>query len=123
MPSGFSYAVTKFTTFSVIFNPMGEVTRFANGEPIHFNPQAMIFADSFDAYGQTRRLWRMTQSGDVNNYVQDRYGVTALTMFDLSEYEMAGTAGAQYGSKAEYLNDNARLIPLNVHTGLLYERK
>ena len=117
--SGVADKVEKFTTFSVIFNPIGAVTRFVNGDPIHFNEQSQIFSDtSADVaiYG-SKRLWRMTTANDAaNNYVQDRYGATAITMFDITEYASAS-------SKQDYLKDNAQLLPLNVHTGQLYPRK
>jgi prepilin-type N-terminal cleavage/methylation domain-containing protein len=113
--------MAKFTTFSVIFNPLGAVTRFANGDPIRFNDQSPIFNDvatlDMARFG-SKRLWRMTNANDpLNNYVQDRYGATAITMFDVAEYTSAGD-----NKKVAYLNENAQLLPLNVHTGQLYKR-
>jgi prepilin-type N-terminal cleavage/methylation domain-containing protein len=106
--------ITKFTTFSVIFNPLGAVTRFINGDPIHFNDQSPAFVDADPTYVArfgSKRLWRLANT----DYVQDRYGATAITMFDVSEYMAAS-------SKVAYLNENAQLLPLNVHTGQLYRR-
>jgi prepilin-type N-terminal cleavage/methylation domain-containing protein len=106
--------MTKFTTFSVIFNPLGAVTRFVNGDPIKFNDQSPIFNDvattDVTRFG-AKRLWRLVNIG----YVQDRYGTTAITMFDVAEYSSAS-------NKVAYLNENAQLLPLNVHTGQLYKR-
>jgi prepilin-type N-terminal cleavage/methylation domain-containing protein len=125
---GMAGNVTKFTTFSVIFNPLGAVTRFANGDPIHFNDQvpdttagqSEVFVDAATTdvvrYG-SKRLWNMTAATDVaNNYVQDRYGATAITMFDIVDYTAAS-------DKMNFLKDNAQLLPLNVYTGQLYQRK
>jgi type II secretory pathway pseudopilin PulG len=106
--------MTKFTTFSVIFNPLGAVTRFVNGNPIKFNDQSPIFNDvattDVARFG-SKRLWRLVNI----DYVQDRYGTTAITMFDVAEYSSAS-------NKVAYLNENAQLLPLNVHTGQLYKR-
>ncbi len=121
--AGVAGNITKFTTFSVIFNPLGAVTRFANGDPIHFNDQipntsnrqSEVFTDAATTdvvrFG-SKRLWRLANT----DYVQDRYGATAITMFDIAEYASAS-------NKVDFLNDNAQLLPLNVHTGQLYERK
>ncbi len=117
--------IPKFTTFSVVFNSLGAVTRFVNGDPIHFNDQipdpdktkgqSEIFTDASATdvarYG-SRRLWRLANT----DYVQDRYGATAITMFDIAEYASAS-------SRVTYLNENAQLLPLNIYTGQLYERK
>lgn len=106
--------ITKFTTFSVIFNPLGAVTRFVNGDPIKFNDQSPIFNDvattEVARFG-SKRLWRLANT----DYVQDRYAATAITMFDIAEYSSAS-------NKVAYLNENAQLLPLNVHTGQLYKR-
>ncbi len=115
--------LSKFTTFSVIFNPFGAVTRFVDGEAIKLNPQSKIFSDysvsliDRDLYG-SQRMWRMTTAGSSFNHVQDRYGVTALTLFDFTEYEAAGSET----KRLTYLNENAQVLPLNVHTGQLFKR-
>jgi prepilin-type N-terminal cleavage/methylation domain-containing protein len=117
--TGVAGDVSKFTTFSVIFNPFGAVTRFVNGDPIRFNEQSAVFYDdpAVDVvrFG-SERLWRMTTVNDQSNYVQDRYGATAITMFDIAKYTSAS-------NKVDFLKENAQLLPLNVHTGQLYERK
>jgi hypothetical protein len=109
--------VEKFTTFSIIFNPLGAVTRFADGEPIHLDPNSPLFLPQADdkVNHQTTRLWRLKEV----DYVQDRYGATAITIFDMAQYQAKETAD----KKLDFLNENARILPLNVHTGLLYERK
>jgi prepilin-type N-terminal cleavage/methylation domain-containing protein len=107
--------ITKFTTFSVLFNSLGAVTRFVNGDPIHFNDQSSAFVDADPTYVArfgSKRLWKLD-----NTYVQDRYGATAITMFDVTEY-----SSADDNKKVAYLNENAQLLPLNVHTGQLYKR-
>ena len=123
--------LSKLTTFSVVFSPLGAVTRFVNREPIRFNQNSLIFAyasnsaiDPLDTTYGSRKLWRLFDANDtVNNYSQDRYGVTALTIFDYVQYEAAGTDGSPYAGKVDYLNKNARVLPLNAHTGLLYDRE
>lgn len=115
--------LSKFTTFSVIFNPVGAVTRFVDGEAIRLNPQSKTFSDygvsliDRELYG-SQRIWRMTTAGSAFNYVQDRYGVTALTLFNFTEYEAAGNNS----KRVSYLNENAQILPLNVHTGQLFKR-
>ena len=120
---GAAGTLSKLTTFSVIFNPVGAVTRFANGEAIRLNPQSKVFSDysvstiDRELYG-SQRMWRMTTAGTPMNYVQDRYGVTAITMFNFTEYEAAGTSS----KRLDYLNENAQILPMNVHTGQLFKR-
>lgn len=121
--TGVSDNVRKLTTFSVIFNPLGAVTRFANGDPIHFNDQSPdtsrgqseIFTDAATTdvvrFG-SKRLWRLANT----DYVQDRYGTTAITMFDIADYLSAS-------NKVGFLAENAQLLPMNVHTGQLYGRR
>jgi len=121
--TGAAGTLSKFTTFSVIFNPVGAVTRFANGEAIRLNPQSKAFSDygvsaiDLELYG-SQRMWRLTAAGSPLNYVQDRYGVTAMTMFDFTEYEAAGNSS----KRLSYLNENAQVLPMNVHTGQLFKR-
>lgn len=104
-------SLEKFTTFSVIFNPTGAVTRYAGNRPIHFNPSSSAFTRGMGTFVSTR-LWKDLDT----NVSQDRFGVTALVMFDLVEYEAAS-------NRAQYLNENARILPLNIHTGQLYGRE
>ncbi len=117
--TGAAGTIRKFTTFSVIFNASGAVTRFVDGGPVKFNEQSPAFSDygvpagDLVLYG-SQRLWRMASV----DHVQDRYGVTALTMFSFPEYESAGSDAA----RLNYLNENAQVLPLNIHTGQLYER-
>jgi len=118
--TGVAGTLRKFTTFSVIFNPVGAVTRFVDGGPVRLNPQSRAFSDygvvdpaDLELYG-SQRIWRLTNT----DYVQDRYGVTALTMFNIAEYESA----ASDAKRLEYLNENAQVLPLNIHTGQLYKR-
>lgn len=117
--TGAAGTLRKFTTFSVIFNPVGAVTRFADGGPIKINPQSKAFsdygvpADDLALFG-SQRIWRMANT----DYVQDRYGVSALTMFNIAEYESASSDA----KRLSYLNENAQVLPLNMHTGQLYER-
>ncbi len=108
--------LSKLTTFSVIFSPVGAVTRFVNGEAIKFKENSKVFSDggAVDMFG-SQRMWRMTTADNSSNYVQNRYGVTAITMFNVIEYEAAE-------DKLDYLNENAQVLPMNVHTGQLYER-
>jgi prepilin-type N-terminal cleavage/methylation domain-containing protein len=125
--TGMAGTITKFTTFSVIFNSLGAVTRFANGDPIHFidqspdttKGQSEIFTDAATTdvvrFG-SKRLWRLAP-----DYVQDRYGVTAVTMFDMSDCTTVPPTPNQLNIAK--LNENAQLLPLNIHTGQLFGRR
>lgn len=114
--TGDAGTLRKFTTFSVIFNSAGAVTRFVDGGPVRLNPESRAFSDSAVPPADlvlydSQRLWRLANT----DYVQDRYGVTAMTMFNIAEYESAD-------KPLEYLNENAQVLPMNVHTGQLYKR-
>jgi prepilin-type N-terminal cleavage/methylation domain-containing protein len=101
-----------FTTFTVIFSPTGSAVRLVDGQAIQFDNQDLAFRleddpqAALDIAGSSR-LWQ---------YPKVEPGVTAMTLFDVTEYVGAEDAVA-------YLNENGQFLPVNVHTGQLFPRE
>ncbi|MFW6146749.1 MAG: type II secretion system protein [Planctomycetota bacterium] len=91
-----------FTTFTVVFSPSGSVVTQVEGDNIQFDPTDSLFSGS-------ESLWDHGEADDES-------GTTAVTMFNSADFRMAG-------DRANYLNTHGQLIPVNVHTGELFERK
>ena len=108
----------EFTSFTVAFSSAGSAVRQIEGETIRFNPQDPAFdpddhVDANDIAG-SRRLWEWDRTGGTDG----RRGVIALCIFDLGQYLPRAD-----GKRVQYLKDNARFLPLNVHTGQLFPRE
>jgi len=98
--------IPDFCAFSVIFSPDGAVVpqvddrnvRFAAGDP-------MFNSGNTDAY-----LWKHV-------FADNEPGVSAFTLFDYREIKTRDAA-----ARAAYLDDNGQFMPVNMHTGQLFDR-
>ncbi len=121
--SGESYTsasenVSRFTTFTVVFDPFGSAVRTVQGGPVQFDPNDAVFTDpdpgEIEDYLGSQRLWELD-----DQYCQNQNAVTAMTMFDFAGYYNPAAGSGDNG----YLNENAQFLPLNIHTGQLYPRE
>lgn len=101
-----------FTTFTVIFSPTGSAIRLVDGQMIQFDTQDPAFRleddpqAALDIAGSSR-LWQQPKVEP---------GVTAMTLFDVTEY-----VGAE--DPVAYVNENGQFLPVNFHTGQLFPRE
>ena len=115
-----------FTTLSIIFSPNGSVVRNVGGADIVFlttdvfDPPDPIFENDLTATPPTEtKLWDPGLANDDGaGGSTGEPGTTAVVIFDFPTLRAVpmGTA------RANYLNQNARLVPVNIHTGQLFER-
>jgi len=109
--------VEKFTCFTVVFSPSGAAVRRVEGQNIIFHPDDPIFkvqtVVATDIAG-SRQLWDRALTGGNSG----QQAVTALCLFDLAQY-----VPRSVGDRTTYLDENARYLPLNVHTGQLFPRE
>ena len=112
--SGDAGDLAKFTTFSVVFTPLGSAVRNIHGGKVFFDSRHPAFSDDRVDPNDllitgSQRLWHVE---DAN----DHFPVTAMTLFDVGDYLGASSATG-------YLNDSAQFLPLNIHTGQLLSRE
>lgn len=99
-----------FCSFSVIFSSAGSAVKIN------------VFFDSNDGTfksGRDAHLWKYSIANGEK-------AVTAFTIFDYAELiirESAAAVGSGEYSREKYLNDNGQLLPINIHTGLLFDRR
>jgi len=91
-----------FTNFTIVFTPTGQVTRKVEGNNINFN-DAGLFTNA------ATKLWNVAAAEEA---------VTAVTLFEYTELNARDAA-----ARADYLNDNGMILPINVYTGQLFPRK
>ena len=98
-----------FTSLSVIFSPNGTVVEQVKGGNIKFDSNDPMFS------GNTK-LWDFAQANNQR-------GVMAFTMFNFPKvWKLVGT-GTGSTDRTEYLNDNGQFLPVNMHTGQLFDRQ
>ncbi|HAU36433.1 MAG TPA: hypothetical protein DCX07_01785 [Phycisphaerales bacterium] len=95
-------ALGGFTSFTIVFTPTGQVTRKVEGNNINFN-DAGLFVNA------ATQLWNQPAAEEA---------VTAVTLFEYTELEARSDS-----ARADYLNDNGLILPINVYTGQLFPRK
>jgi prepilin-type N-terminal cleavage/methylation domain-containing protein len=98
--------VKEFCAFSIVFTPDGTVSTRPKGSGVQFDPSDPTFAS-----GDTQ-LWDF---GLANN----RVGVTAFTMFNLRKL----MTFAEPSEREDYLDENGQFLPINMHTGQMFDRK
>ena len=111
-----------FTTLSIVFSPNGSVVRNVDGNDIQFNQNDFIFNNALPT--DETRLWDPTFANADTDAASDSSlapgedGTTAVVVFDFPMLRAipAGTA------RTDYLDQNSRLVPVNIHTGQLFER-
>jgi|GEM_PF-2791925 len=94
-----------FCAFSVIFSPDGTLVKHVKGNNIMFASGDPMFT------GSNTKLWDF---GVANN----KQGVTAFTMFDYRELQKREAA-----ARIDYLDQNGQFMPVNMHTGQLFDRQ
>ena len=103
-----------FCSFSVIFSSTGSAVKKIEDANVLFDGGDGTFTDGTDAH-----LWKYSTANGEK-------AVTAFTIFDYIELitrEPEAEAGAGEYSREDYLNDNGQFLPINPHTGLLFERR
>ena len=92
-----------FTSFTVLFSPYGSVSAKSKDN-------AIVFASNSILMSGPDRLW----DGRVANRLGDgEFGTKMITLFDYAKFKQ--NRGDQNG--IDYLNRNARMLVVNVHTG------
>jgi len=105
--------VDDFTTLSIVFSPHGSVVKYVGGENIQFDANDKIFRNAIPGVDKTM-LW---DDRLANDYGSGEPGVTAVVIFDYAKFKSMTP-----GARAAYLAQRARLVPINIHTGQLFER-
>lgn len=123
----------QFTTATVVFDPRGAISQQAKAKPIRFATNAKdVFLFRFDYSNQAKApddvksdvssCWPISlANADKDGKVttgSGKDGATAVTMFEyrtLAAYPEADRAG--------YLTQYAQILPVNLYTGQLYDRK
>jgi hypothetical protein len=96
-----------FTSLTIVFAPNGSVVKDVNGGPVVFYSGERLFDPMFPE----TFLWDRTTADGSGT---PEYGVGALVMFEYDRF-------VQSLDRPEFLKANGRLIPLNLHTGQLFE--
>jgi len=94
-----------FCSFSVIFSPEGTVVTQVKGETIKFDAGDPMFT------GTQTKLWDHTLAND-------KMGIATFTMFNYLELLKRDSTG-----RTTYLNENGQFLPVNMHTGQLFDRR
>jgi hypothetical protein len=95
----------QFCAFSVIFAPSGSVATKVQGNNIMFDANDLMFKQ-----GDERQLWD-------HSVANNKRGITAFTMFDYIKVQKLDKA-----DREEYLLQNGQFLPVNMHTGQLFDR-
>ena len=95
-----------FTSFSVVFTANGMLTGIPGGDTVRIS--SALVADINDL-----RLWDedFANAKDVSGNRNGEPGARLLAQFDYARFKQAGADGV------DYLNRNAQLLPINIHTG------
>ncbi|MFP4052371.1 MAG: Tfp pilus assembly protein FimT/FimU [Phycisphaerae bacterium] len=102
----FSYGNPKsFTTMTLIFAPSGRLIYSVQGKPVRLSPTSPFVSGS-------NALW----DDDRGSGQREEFGTSAICMFNYREFSLAGSSS----NKSDYMNKNAILLPVNVHTGQLF---
>ncbi len=110
-----------FTTLSIVFSPNGSVVRNVGGNDIQFDQNDPIFwNDNTQTPLPETKLWDPDLANDDTNNANGpgEPGTTAVVVFDFPTLRAIPGAAA----RDNYLDQNARLVPVNIHTGQLFER-
>lgn len=98
--------IRDFCAFSVIFSAEGAVVTKVKGSNIMFDPGAAMFSGS-----KTTKLWDIADA-------DGEPGIMAFTMFDYLELRKRTSA-----ERGTYLDENGQFMPVNMHTGQLFDRQ
>lgn len=95
-----------FCAFSLIFSPDGMVVTEVQGKNIRFDTAHAMFSGN-----EKTKLWDP-------GIADDKPGVTAFTMFDYREVWKREPA-----DRSDYLDKHGQFLPVNMHTGQLFDRQ
>ena len=98
-----------FTRFTILFSPGGQIAEDVEGCAVAFGWDTALFS----ATGSTPQL----DSTQLWERPAPEPGVTTVAMFNYDELPSDGPG------RAKYLNENGQFLPINTHTGRLFERK
>lgn len=99
-----------FTSFTVVFDARGSLASLPNGDNVALSP-AMISPPTAEITDEDNWLWdRDVANGTSGN---GEPGARMLGMFNYAKFRAARGGGI------DYLNRNARIMAINVHTGEL----
>jgi Tfp pilus assembly protein FimT len=107
--SGSSFNVdgaSSFTAMTLVFSPNGKLVHSVQGVPVRIKSNSPLVTDSA-ASGPA--LWSNNRDGSSPN----EYGRSTICLFNYKDFQAAG-------DKDAYLEKNAIILPINVHTGQLY---
>jgi hypothetical protein len=96
--------LNEFCAFSIVFSPDGSVVTRVKNSNILFDANDPMFLSG------RSQLWNFALA---NN----RPGISAFTMFDLKIMLKLSP-----GDRETYLNENGQFLPVNMHTGQLFDR-
>ncbi len=107
----FSYSSPKsFTTMTIVFSPNGRLVRSVQGREIRLLPTSALVTSS----GDRTRLWTTNRTSPGAAGTQDsEHGTAAICLFNYKEFDSSN-------NKSTYINRNAILLPINIHTGQLF---
>jgi hypothetical protein len=110
-----------FTTLTVVFSPAGNLVQTVPGAgatptPIKFDPAADLFIKN--------PLWTLARANGAAG--TGKQGATAVTLFEYKalsgrDPEVSGPNPGKL--RADYLNQYAQALPINLYTGQVYDRK
>lgn len=101
---------TSFTTMTIVFSPNGRLVRSVQGREIRLSPGSDLVTSS----GARTGLWTTNRTSPDASGTQDaEYGTAAICMFNYKQFDSAN-------DKGNYINRNAILLPINIHTGQLF---
>jgi prepilin-type N-terminal cleavage/methylation domain-containing protein len=100
-----------FTSLTIVFAANGSIVRDVNGGPVVFDDDK-LFNNMVHTFLWDRNI--ANGSGDPATAGPPEYGVGALVMFEYDRF-------AQALGLDEFFQTNGRLIPLNLHTGQMFE--
>ncbi len=98
-------AMDDFTSFSVVFDAQGRLTRKVAGQNVRFtNASGSLFNNGSG-------MWDLAAA-------DDEPGVTAMTIFEFRPFQ-AGSGD----QRADLLNESGTFLPINVYTGEIFPRR
>jgi len=93
-----------FCAFSIVFSPDGSVaTQVKDGK--------VMFSSSDPMFTGNTKLWE-------HSYANNEPGIMAFTMFDYRKLEKLESA-----DRVTFLNETGQFLPVNMHTGQLFDRQ
>jgi type II secretory pathway pseudopilin PulG len=96
-----------FTTMTIVFSPEGRIVHSVQGNPIGLAPDGKLVSGGGAVWSTNRSSPGESGGGSTE------YGTAAICLFNYREFDLSS-------EKGEYIDKNAILLPINVHTGQLF---